>query len=81
MDKALEEEYDTSIVSNIEDSQTFYKLYDKSSNTLSNILTKYEKTKVIFARLAALSLNLIRLTYFIQVIPEFSNSSIHSSIN
>jgi len=51
MDKELEEEYDSSIITNIEDSQTFYKLYNKSNNTLSNILTKYEKTKVIFERM------------------------------
>ena len=51
MDKELEEEYDSSIITNIEDSQTFYKSYDKSNNTLSNILTKYEKTKVIFERM------------------------------
>ena len=51
MDKELEEEYDSSIITNIEDSQTFYKLYKKSNNTLSNILTKYEKTKVIFERM------------------------------
>jgi len=51
MDKELEEEYDSSKITNIEDSQTFYKSYDKSNNTLSNILTKYEKTKVIFERM------------------------------
>ena len=51
MDKELEEEYDSSIITNIEDSQTFYKLHDKSKNTLPNILTKYEKTKVIFERM------------------------------
>ena len=51
MDKELEEEYDSSIITNIEDSQIFYKLYNKSNNTLSNILTKYEKTKVIFERM------------------------------
>ena len=51
MDKELEEEYDSSIITNIEDSQTFFKLYNKSNNTLSNILTKYEKTKVIFERM------------------------------
>jgi len=55
MDKELEEEYDSSIITNIEDSQTFYKSYDKSKNTLSNILTKYEKTKVIFERMQMIS--------------------------
>ena len=55
MDKELEEEYDSSIITNIEDSQTFYKSYDKSNNTLSNILTKYEKTKVIFERMQMIS--------------------------
>ena len=51
MNKELNIEYDSTIVTNIEDSQTFYKSYDKSKNTLSNILTKYEKTKVIFERM------------------------------
>ena len=55
MDKELEEEYDSSIITNIEDSQIFYKLYNKSNNTLSNILTKYEKTKVIFERMQMIS--------------------------
>ena len=48
-------EYDSTIVTNIEDSQTFYKSYDKSKNTLSNVLTKYEKTKVIFERMQMIS--------------------------
>ena len=55
MNKELNIEYDSTIVTNIEDSQTFYKSYDKSKNTLSNILTKYEKTKVIFERMQMIS--------------------------
>tara|TARA_B100000424_G_C22765370_1_gene412512 strand:- start:278 stop:601 length:324 start_codon:yes stop_codon:yes gene_type:complete len=55
MNKELNMEYDSTIVTNIEDSQTFYKSYDKSKNTLSNILTKYEKTKVIFERMQMIS--------------------------
>ena len=55
MNKGLNIEYDSTIVTNIEDSQTFYKSYDKSKNTLSNILTKYEKTKVIFERMQMIS--------------------------
>ena len=55
MNKALNMEYDSTIVTNIEDSQTFYKSYDKSKNTLSNVLTKYEKTKVIFERMQMIS--------------------------
>ena len=51
----MDKEYDSSIITNIEDSQTFYQLYDKSKNTLSNILTKYEKTKVIFERMQMIS--------------------------
>ena len=60
MDETLEEEYDTSIITNIEDSQTFYKLYNKSNNTLSNILTKYEKTKVIFERMQMITNGTLR---------------------
>ena len=55
MNKGLNMEYDSTIVTNIEDSQTFYKSYDKSKNTLSNVLTKYEKTKVIFERMQMIS--------------------------
>ena len=55
MNKSLNMEYDSNIVTNIEDSQTFYKSYDKSKNTLSNVLTKYEKTKVIFERMQMIS--------------------------
>ena len=55
MNKGLNIEYDSTIVTNIEDSQTFYKSYDKSKNTLSNVLTKYEKTKVIFERMQMIS--------------------------
>ena len=55
MNEGLNIEYDSTIVTNIEDSQTFYKSYDKSKNTLSNVLTKYEKTKVIFERMQMIS--------------------------
>ena len=55
MNKGLNMEYDSTIVTNIEDSQTFYKSYDKSKNILSNVLTKYEKTKVIFERMQMIS--------------------------
>ena len=71
MDETLEEEYDTSIITNIEDSQTFYKSYDKSKNTLSNILTKYEKTKVIFERMQMISNGSL---------PYISNSEKYDSI-
>ena len=70
MDKELEE-YDSSIITNIEDSQTFYRLYNKSNNTLSNILTKYEKTKVIFERMQMISNGSL---------PYISNSEKYDSI-
>jgi len=38
------------ILTNIEDSQTFYKLYNSENNVITNILNKYEKTKVIYER-------------------------------
>ena len=39
---------DENIVYNIEDPTIFYKEYDKSKNTSSPILNKYEKTRVIY---------------------------------
>ena len=38
------------ILTNIEDSQTFYKLYNVENNVITNILNKYEKTKIIYER-------------------------------
>ena len=38
------------ILTNIEDSETFYKLYNTGDNKITNILNKYEKTKIIFER-------------------------------
>ena len=38
------------ILTNIEDSETFYKLYNNNNNKITNILNKYEKTKIIFER-------------------------------
>ena len=71
MNKELNIEYDLTIVTNIEDSQTFYKSYDKSKNTLSNILTKYEKTRVIFERMQMISNGSL---------PYISNSEKYDSI-
>ena len=41
---------DENIVHNIEDPTIFYEEYDKSKNTSSPILNKYEKTRVIYER-------------------------------
>ena len=71
MNKELNIEYDSTIVTNIEDSQTFYKSYDKSKNTLSNIITKYEKTKVNFERMQMISNGSL---------PYISNSEKYDSI-
>ena len=38
------------ILTSIEDSNKFYKVYDKEKNSITNILNKYERTKVIFER-------------------------------
>ena len=51
----MNNKYDESIITNIEDSQTFYKLYDTSNNKCTNILSKYEKTKIIFERMQMIS--------------------------
>lgn len=40
----------TEILTSIEDSNKFYKVYNNEQNTISNILNKYERTKVIFER-------------------------------
>ena len=40
---------ESEILTSIEDSNKFYKEYD-ANNTISNILNKYERTKVIFER-------------------------------
>jgi DNA-directed RNA polymerase subunit K/omega len=45
-----EDTNNTEILTSIEDSNKFYKVYDKQQNTISNILNKYERTKVIFER-------------------------------
>ena len=41
---------DTELLIGIEDSQKFYKEYDKQNLKITNILNKYERTKVIFER-------------------------------
>ena len=43
------------IISNIEDSNQFYSYYDIKNNKSSNILSKYEKTMVIFERAQLIS--------------------------
>ena len=40
----------TEILTSIEDSNKFYKIYNSENNNISNILNKYERTKVIFER-------------------------------
>lgn len=40
----------TEILTSIEDSNKFYKEYNSENNTISNILNKYERTKIIFER-------------------------------
>jgi len=40
----------TEILTSIEDSNKFYKVYDKEKSSITNILNKYERTKVIFER-------------------------------
>ena len=51
----MNNKYDTSIITNIEDSQTFYKLYNTKDKKCTNILSKYEKTKIIFERMQMIS--------------------------
>lgn len=41
---------ESEILTSIEDSNKFYKVYNSENNTISNILNKYERTKVIFER-------------------------------
>jgi DNA-directed RNA polymerase subunit K/omega len=48
-------ENQSEILTNIEDSQTFYKLYDTKNNMITNILNKYEKTKIIYERYQMIS--------------------------
>ena len=43
------------IITNIEDSNQFYSQYDIKNNKSSNILSKYEKTMVIFERAQLIS--------------------------
>ena len=40
----------TEILTSIEDSNKFYKVYNNQENIISNVLNKYERTKVIFER-------------------------------
>ncbi len=40
----------TEILTSIEDSNKFYKIYNKEKSSITNILNKYERTKVIFER-------------------------------
>ena len=40
----------TEILTSIEDSNKFYKIYNSENNNISNILNKYERTKIIFER-------------------------------
>ena len=46
---------DENMISNIEDSNQFYLQYDIKNNKSSNILSKYEKTMVIFERAQLIS--------------------------
>lgn len=46
---SIEDTNNTEILTSIEDSNKFYKEYD-ANNSISNILNKYERTKVIFER-------------------------------
>ena len=43
------------IINNVEDSNQFYSHYDIKNNKSSNILSKYEKTMVIFERAQLIS--------------------------
>ena len=43
------------IITNIEDSNQFYSYYDIKKNKSSNILSKYEKTMVLFERAQLIS--------------------------
>ena len=59
------------ILTNIEDSQTFYTLYDKSKNKFPIILNKYERTRVIYERSQMISNG---------VLPYISNPEKYDSI-
>ena len=48
-------ETDETIISNIEDSKQFYSSYNIKNNKSSNILSKFEKTMVIFERVQLIS--------------------------
>ena len=41
---------ESEILTSIEDSNKFYKVYNNENNNISNILNIYERTKVIFER-------------------------------
>tara|TARA_B100000902_G_C27306273_1_gene915648 strand:- start:1073 stop:1405 length:333 start_codon:yes stop_codon:yes gene_type:complete len=41
---------DNDLLIGMEDSQKFYKMYNTKNNKITNILNKYERTKVIFER-------------------------------
>ena len=41
---------ESEILTSIEDSNKFYKIYNKEKSSITNILNKYERTKVIFER-------------------------------
>ena len=47
---SIEDNNNTEILTSIEDSNKFYKVYNGEQNSISNILNKYERTKVIFER-------------------------------
>ena len=47
---SIEDNNNTEILTSIEDSNKFYKVYNSEQNSISNILNKYERTKVIFER-------------------------------
>ena len=46
----VSETNESEILTSIEDSNKFYKVYNSEQNSISNILNKYERTKVIFER-------------------------------
>jgi DNA-directed RNA polymerase subunit K/omega len=68
-----ENEYNSDILTNIEDSNTFYKLYNeyKKENKITNVLNKYERTKIIFTRINMISNG---------AIPYISNPEKYNSI-
>ena len=50
-------EYNSDILTNIEDSATFYKSYDenKKTNKITNVLNKYERTNILCKRIEMIS--------------------------